>query len=384
VWKPIVLPMLLLLALPSAAQQKKKIKFPVQLWSDHYHLESTATEEQAKDLLEFMELVHKTYMSLLRPKNKKDVENREFTLILYKDNKEYMDSGAPRGSGAYYNGRELVGYYDPSMMKPFFAHEGMHQFTDITSKNMGNFPMWFTEGIADCIGNNEVKKGKLYMCVKSGAIARMRLPLIQEALKTRKAYSLRTLLRMNRSKFMGNAGLCYAQSWSFCHFLITYPKQEDSGKQIPNGRFRKNLAGYYELMRDGGISHDKAWSKAFKGITLVELEEAWKKYVLKLDAGEYLGVQCGEIEPEDATRMGLEDPHTGIRIDKVVPDSAAAGGDLKKDDILVLFDGKKFRRGEALVNLRQWMQKVPYSRSVKVTVIRDGKELEARLKWKRP
>jgi hypothetical protein len=189
---------------------------------------------------------------------------------------------------------------------------------------------------------------------------------------------------MNRRKFMGNAGLCYAQSWSFCHFLITYPKQEDRGKQIPNGRFRKNLAGYYELMRDGGVSHDEAWSKAFKGIALSDLETAWKRYVMKLDAGKYLGVQCGEIEEEVASRLGLEPGCSGIQIDVVSPGSAAEGGDLKKDDILIVFDGKSFRRGEALLNLRQWMQKIPYGRSIKVVVIRDGKEVEASLKWKKP
>ncbi|MDP6959056.1 MAG: hypothetical protein QF645_09610, partial [Planctomycetota bacterium] len=150
----------LLVSLPVSAQQKeKKLDFPVKLWSDHYFLKSTATEAQAQELLDFMEIVHKTYMALLKPKNKKAVESREFTLILHKDNEEYMAAGAPKGSGAYYNGKELVGYYDPSNMKPFFAHEGMHQFTDITSKNMGNFPMWFTEGIADCIGNSEFRKG---------------------------------------------------------------------------------------------------------------------------------------------------------------------------------------------------------------------------------
>ena len=386
-WKPLFLPLFLFLALPAAAQQKKEIKFPVKLWSDHYFLKSTATEKQAQDLLDFMEIVHKTYMALLKPKNKKAVESREFTIVLHKDNKEYMDAGAPRGSGAYYNGKELVGYYDPSNMKPFFAHEGMHQFTDITSKNMDNFPMWFTEGIADCIGNSEVRKGKLYMCVMSGDIARMRLPLIQKAIKERKHYSLRTLLRMNRRKFMGDAGKCYAQSWSFCHFLLTYPKLEDKNNQIPkNGKYRKRLARYYEMMRDGGVTHDEAWKVTFKGLTLYELEERWKKYVLQLDAGKFLGVGCEEIEVEVevALRLGLGEGCTGIQINSVSPDSAAAGGNLEKDDILVVFDGKKFLRGEALLNLRQWMQKLPYGRTIKVIVIRDGKEVEASLKWIKP
>ena len=129
---------------------------PESLSSRHYDLKTSATRELGQELLDFMELVHSTYMNLLKPENPGEVEKRRFTLLLYKDQREYVQAGAPPGSGAYYNGRELVGWYDDTFMRPFFAHEGMHQFTDATSKNFRTLPMWFTEGIADCIGNCEV------------------------------------------------------------------------------------------------------------------------------------------------------------------------------------------------------------------------------------
>lgn len=372
------LALLLLLSVP-----QDRGKFPVYLVGKHYNIRSSAPREKAQELLDFMELVFATYMALLKPTNKDEVEKRKFDLILYKDMEEYLKGGAPAGSGAYYNGKELVGYYDDTLMKPFFAHEGMHQFTDVTSKNMKAFPYWFSEGIADCIGNGEVRSGKLYMCVKSGMIARMRLPIIQEAIRTNQSIRLADFLRLDSRSFMRAADLCYAQAWSFCHFLITYPGEEDRSSQIPNGRFRKNLATYYELMRAGGTTHDKAWGEAFKDIPIDVLEDTWKKYVLKLDSGKFLGIRGKEIAPEEADRLNLG-KGTGIRIDEVVPDGAAAKGKLLAGDVLVRFDGRLFPRGDAMGRLRIWMQDVNYGANVKVVVLRDGKEVEAFLTWTKP
>ncbi|HLG43325.1 MAG TPA: hypothetical protein VI643_08165, partial [Planctomycetota bacterium] len=140
---------LALLAPLAALAQTAPEAMPVQLDSKHYHISATAAKDEAQELLDFMELVHHTYLQLLKPDDPAAVESKTFTLVLYKNNDEYVASGAPKGSGAFYNGKLLVGFYDDFMMRPYFAHEGMHQFTDITSKAFRNFPMWFSEGIAD-------------------------------------------------------------------------------------------------------------------------------------------------------------------------------------------------------------------------------------------
>src|SRR5437773_8835199 len=328
------LPALLLLAHPQA-----RPALPEALQSKHYDMKTSCTKEQGQELLDFMELVHQTYMALLKPENAAEVEKRKFTIVLYRDAEEYVKAGAPPGSGAFYNGKELVGWYDPTFMRPFYAHEGMHQFTDATSKNFKDFHMWFTEGIADCIGNCEVRNNKLYMCVKSGMIARMRLQLIQAAVKAGATYPLRELLLLPRNEFMRNADLCYAQSWSFCHFLITFPKEEDRSVQIPNGKFRKNLALYYEAVRLGGTTHSKAWEEAFVGIPLRELEEAWKKYVLELDAGKFIGIAGKEVPQEELEKLSLDAGFTAIRIDELVTDGVAAKAGIKAGDLMIRFDG---------------------------------------------
>ena len=365
-----------------------RVDLPTALASKHYEMRTSATREEGQELLDFMELVHQTYTALLKPDNPQDLDRKKFTILLYKDMEEYVKAGSPPGSGAYYDPstKQLVGWYDMTFMKPFFAHEGMHQFTDATSKNFTSFNMWFTEGIADCIGNCEVRGKKLYMCVKSGMIARMRLQTIQAAIRQGGLPRLERLMTLSKPVFMNNAEICYAMSWSFCHFLITFPKDEDRGAQIPDGRYRKNLAGYYEQIRAGGVTHEKAWAEAFKGIPMDELEEQWKKYVLGLDAGKFMGIRARELTAEELSRQAgpIDAGYTGVLIEEAVADGAAAKGGVQSGDVVVKFDGKRFPRHDAMNRLRVWMQDVPYGRAVKVVVLRGGKEVECSCKWETP
>lgn len=374
----------ILAALPATAQNDRG-PMPTNLESKHYKLQATTDAEKAQDLLDFMELVFSTYKALLKPDNPDEIEKRQFTVVLYKDNEEYKASGAPAGSGAYYNGRELVGYFDEFLMKPFFAHEGMHQFTDVTSKNFRAFPMWFTEGIADCIGNSVVKDKKLYMCVRTGAIARMRLPLIQGALKSGKAYPLATLLTLDRNKFMADAGLCYAQSWSFCHFLICYPSYEEKSSQIPNGSFRKNLAIYYELLRVGGTTHQKAWDEAFKGFPLDSLESMWKKYVEKFEGPKLMGFGGRDMNDDECANLGLGKNEGAVLMEKFGEDSVGKAAGCRDGDALVNVNGRALPRDGALNMLRYVLGDWPYNRKLKIEVLRgESKErIELFVVWKK-
>jgi hypothetical protein len=360
--------------------------FPVKVSSPHYELYTNGSKEQAQELADFMELVHDTYMAILRPEDPK-TGDRKSDILLYKSNEDYLASGAPAGSGAYYSlqSKRLVGWYDQYFMRNFFAHEGMHQFTDLTSKSFQDFGMWFTEGIADCIGNSEVKNKKLYMCRRSGVIARMRLPTVQGAVKQKKHWSLSELFRLTQRQFMDpkNVDLAYSQSWSFCHFLIAYPEFDDKDSQIPNGKYRKNLAIYYETMRPGGVKHQEAWDDAFtkKGLTLDKLQKEWEEYILKMDAGKFMGFQGGELPEEEADKLGFEKTKTGIKIDKLVEDGVGKKSGMMDGDVIKTFDGRLFPRKGAMNSLRSWMQDVPYGRSIKVVVLRDGKDVECQCKW---
>lgn len=377
---------LLALLLLLGAQDSQTPDLPSTYTSKHYELQTSATKEQAMDLLEYMELVFDTYMRLLKPEQPAEVEGARSTILLYKNREEYIASGAPPTSGAYYSrkSKNLVGYYDMLTMKPFFAHEGMHQFTDLTARNYGDFPYWFSEGIADCIGNNEVRNGKLYLCIKGGTIARQRLGTIQEAIKAGKAYKLEKLLALKPNEFMKDAALCYAQSWSFCHFLITYPDMEDRTQQVPNGKFRKNLAIYYERIRLGGSTHQKAWDEAFRGIPIDGLEDLWKKYVAKFEPARALGFIGHELTAAEAGEIGVHAGSAGIRVTQIVPDSVGAKAGLAVGDVILSFDGKLLPLDEPLIQLRSWMQAIPYGRRVKIVVRRGGKDIDLMAIWEPP
>jgi hypothetical protein len=357
--------------------------FPTNIETKHYRIKSTATKEEAQELGDFMELVFSTYSAMLRPET--PVENLKFDVILYKNNAEYVASGAPKGSGAYYAPAKklLVGYYDEFTMRNFFAHEGMHQFTDVTSKNFMDLPFWFIEGVADCIGNSIVKEKKLYMCVKTGVIARMRLPLIQEAIKTNRAYKWKDLFALGQQKFMADAALCYAQSWSICHFLMTYPNYEDKTAQIPNGSFRKNFAIYYETLRKGGVKHQQAWDEAFKDFPMDKLEEMWKNYILKMDAGKFLGFNGKEIEDAESDSLNLGEKFAGIKVEFLAKDGVAEKSGMQIGDIIVKFDGKKLPRGSAMDKIKLWMQDVPFGRPAKIVVLRNKEEVELKAVWEK-
>src|SRR5262249_6033414 len=92
-------------------QAKIPASFPETLSSKHYELKTTATREEAQELLDFMELVHQTYTTLLKPDNPQDLDKRRNTIILFRDMDQFVKAGAPPAAGAYHphETRNLVG-----------------------------------------------------------------------------------------------------------------------------------------------------------------------------------------------------------------------------------------------------------------------------------
>lgn len=265
-------------------------RFPIRIESRYYVIYSTSTEERASALGRTMDEVCQTYADLLTD-NREDrlrmlrtVRERRFRLFLYANYAQYRRH-APPGSGAYYDPQRgnLVGFYHPELMHAFFAHEGMHQFTDVAAQGILRFPMWYIEGIADCIGNSEMRNGVLYIAVQDGVIARMRVPVLRMALERNLTWRLETLLHMDRGTFMRQATLGYAHAWSFCHFLLTYPRY-GSSRRIAAGIYRWNLSIFHSAIASGR-SLTEAMAVAFtrtehgRPLTLDQLEREWLDWI---------------------------------------------------------------------------------------------------------
>jgi hypothetical protein len=245
--------------------------------SQHYQLKTTSDKEQGQKVLKYMDLVFDTYKIFLNPDPARLPRNK-FNLVLYRDYDDYKKNG---GSGRYghYDGKNLVGYYDAEQMLPTFSHEGMHQFTDICIPNFGRVNAWYSEGIAECIANNEVRDGKLYMCLQDGPVPKIRVPILQKAIEEKKHYPLAKFLDISKRDFQKDHRVCYAEGWALCHFLLTYPKYEDKSKRIPDGKYKKCIVNFHNAMLDPKRSASEAAAIAFRGYDLEKIEKEFVEYV---------------------------------------------------------------------------------------------------------
>lgn len=304
------------------------------LLQDPFDVESKAPQAETRELVEFLEAARKAYLEILRPD---ETPKKKLKLVVHADRDAYLKAGGPAGSGAFYDGKKLAGYWDPDLAKACFAHELVHSLIHATSKSFFAFPEWFHEGFADALANVEVED-RVRVGAMSGAIAKMRLWEIQKAVKEGKTYGLSDLLNMGAKRFKDGSTLTYSQSWSVAHFLLE--------------QHRAKFLSYYRILRGGGTNHDKAWAKAFDGVKMAELETEWRAYVLAL-----------EIEPS----LGISGPEVadGIRVEK-------ASGDFRVGDVVIRVNGAA---------VKTWKDVREHLRDGdEAVVLRDGKETTIRFR----
>jgi len=83
----------------------------------------------------------------------------------------------------------------------------------------------------------------------------------------------------------------------------------------------------------------------------------------------YLGVKLSIVTPDLAEKFNLPD-ESGVVVDEVEPDSAAAAAGVEAGDVIVDFNGQKV---EDYHTLRLAVTAIPPGQKVSMTVIRDGK-----------
>jgi serine protease Do len=90
----------------------------------------------------------------------------------------------------------------------------------------------------------------------------------------------------------------------------------------------------------------------------------------------WLGVGIQEITPELAKSFNLPDSR-GALISNIFPDSPAARGGLLSGDVIVMFDGRPINESHELPAM---VAREPVGKEVPLKVLRDGKEIELRVK----
>lgn len=85
----------------------------------------------------------------------------------------------------------------------------------------------------------------------------------------------------------------------------------------------------------------------------------------------YLGVQMQDITPELAQAFGIEDNRGGAVVTNVIKDSAAEKAGLKVGDVVTAVDGVSLLNAD---NLRNTIGLLMVGQTIKLDIIRDGKE----------
>ncbi|MHC4930821.1 MAG: gluzincin family metallopeptidase [Planctomycetota bacterium] len=135
-----------------------------------------------------------------------------------KDRGEYHRYGGPPGSAGYWSrgDEELVFYQDKSNKKDSLRvlyHEAFHQYIHYAVGDVAPHS-WFNEGHGDYFaGHNYVSRKFM------AKPFRWRTGIISSAIGQKTYVPLSKFLKYTQGEYYANAGLCYAQGWSFVYFL---------------------------------------------------------------------------------------------------------------------------------------------------------------------
>ena len=88
--------------------------------------------------------------------------------------------------------------------------------------------------------------------------------------------------------------------------------------------------------------------------------------------GGYLGVEIADVEDERASELEMDRPH-GVYIVNTIDGEAAAEAGIEDGDVILAWNGERL---ESVAQLRRLTGETPSGRSVDLTVLRDGRELE--------
>jgi serine protease Do len=90
----------------------------------------------------------------------------------------------------------------------------------------------------------------------------------------------------------------------------------------------------------------------------------------------FLGVELGEVTSETVQRLKLREER-GALIEEVTTGSSAAEAGLLKNDVIVKWDGESI---ESAREVSRHIRETPAGRSVRLGVMRDGREIEVKVK----
>lgn len=265
-------------------------------WSVHrtknFHIEYSTDEAFAKRLGDELELIQGVYRIAAPTKNVIPM----CVVKAFGSEEEFIAYSGAYGAAAYWSPmqEEIVCYKFPggeletdtkekrvikdrkaadNVTFKIIYHEGFHQYMHYVmgKERMVYIPSWINEGIGDYFFGGEVSVESGKKRFKIG-MNDWRQETIYNAVKENKHVPLRQIFDYEQSDYYSNAGLCYAEGWAICHFLL-------NSKNKAYARFPSLLID--ELRKEDDFRKATATVKKALGLDYDKMEEEWKAYVLE-------------------------------------------------------------------------------------------------------
>ena len=288
-----------------AGHRLPKDWFVVASPKEHYVIVHHIPRKKTRQLVfvtkikNYIEFMRKRYEELFPPA-------KPITAIsvvrVCRDREEYHQYGGPRGSAGYWNPRdkELV-IYDASSSggaKNSYStlfHEAFHQYIYYAVGEISPHS-WFNEGYGDFFSGADISGGKVKRILPNP----WRVGTIKKAVEDRKHVPLAEIIRYEQRDYYRNAGLCYAEGWSFIYFLNTskeaqrhevwseiLPVYFETLKAVWGEQFARLEAEGKEDDATAKLAAQKeareaAVDAAFEDVDIWELQKAWMEFVSEI------------------------------------------------------------------------------------------------------
>jgi len=112
---------------------------------------------------------------------------------------------------------------------------------------------------------------------------------------------------------------------------------------------------------------------AADGLTRLSDQEGERPRRAEVSRPSFLGVELEEVTRDSAQRLKLKNERGAI-IEGVTPDSSAAKAGLKKDDVIVKWNGEAI---ESAGEVSRRIRETPAGRVIRLGIVRDGSDIES-------
>lgn len=279
--KRLLLYLLLLLSLAAWKLTPRYWKPSIVLDTEHYSIQSTATQWQTEEVARAVEILYTVYTERFKALEPRP-HHPKLKMRLYRDREEFQRINPGVGwAEAFYREPYCHAYFPVEEANPchWMLHEAVHQLNnellDLRLKK------WLSEGVAEYFSVSRIKDGKFHL----GTIDKEAYPVwwideiaqeqeLVKNLENGSVIPLRSIITgWGGPRMRSHVNLYYLHWWTFTHFLFESAAKDDAA-----------LA----LLKTGGnlASVEKHFG------SLPDLEHNWHAHVRKIKAA----VQGNDLE----------------------------------------------------------------------------------------